>query len=232
MFTCTPTTLSCSLPNPIPLIQSQQSGCLIITFPFFYLSTGPPLTPGSFDLVGHSGSWGRLKMLGEDDVLMCIPTNAHLFDLILGSKKSQCPMLSLDPLFMMIQLLVIRMWLVTWSYCISTFMPIDLDCHSLHLFDSGFIAEPQPSPTCWILNQAIWISGSQIIHHSSDSSVLGEGVSNFALIFAQYSWQWYSLKATLSNFNISPSSGWMLHSFLRYHILSSSLSTLGEDHHF
>ena len=69
----------------------------------------------------------------------------------------------------------------TWPYYISTSLPIDLNCHSLHLFDSGFITELQPSPTCWNLDRAIWISGSWVIHHSSDSSVLG--MSNFASIF-------------------------------------------------
>ena len=123
-----------------------------------------------------------LKMLGEDNVLVCIPTITHPFDLIFGSEESQCSTLLLDSLFMTIQLLVIKVWLITWSYYISTSLPIDLDCHWLHLFDSGFITELQPSPTCWILDWAIWISGSQLIHHSSDSSVLG-GMSNFTLIF-------------------------------------------------
>ena len=86
-------------------------------------------------------------------------------------------MLLLDSLFMMIWLLVIEMWLITWSCYVSTSLPIDLDCHSLHLFDSGSISELQPSPTCWNLDWAIWISGSWVIHHSSDSSVLG--MSNF-----------------------------------------------------
>ena len=36
---------------------------------------------------------------------------------------------------------------------------------------------------CWIVVWAIWISGSQIMHHSSDSSVLGKGMLNFASIF-------------------------------------------------
>ena len=90
-------------------------------------------------------------------------------------------MLLLDSLFMMIQLLVIEMLLITWSYYVSTSLPIDLDCHSLHLFDSGFITKLQPSPTCWNMDQEIWISGSWVIHHSSDSSVLG--MSNFASTF-------------------------------------------------
>ena len=122
-------------------------------------------------------------MFGEDDTLVHIPTTTHPFDSILGSKESQCPALFLDPLFVMIWPLIIEIWLFTWSYCISTFLPIDLDRHSLHLFDYEFITEPWPLPTCWILVQAIWISGSWIIHHSSDSSVLGEGMSNFTLIF-------------------------------------------------
>ena len=47
-------------------------------------------------------------MLGEDDSLVHIPTATNLFDLILGSKGSQCPALSLDPLFVMIYLLIIE----------------------------------------------------------------------------------------------------------------------------
>ena len=173
-------------------------------------------------------------MLGEDNVLVCIPTITHPFDLIFGSEESQCSTLLLDSLLMTIWLLVIKMWLITWSYYVSTSLPIDLNCHSLHLFDSGFITELQPSPTCWILDWTIWISGSWAIHHSSDSSVLGGcqiSLQSF-LLFAQYSWQQYSLKATLSNFNLNPGSGQTLHSFLRNCLLSSSLSNLGEDHHF
>ena len=52
------------------------------------------------------------------------------------------------------------------------------------------------------------------------------------LLFAQYSWWQYSLKATLSNFNLSPGSGQKLHLFLRNCLLSSFPSALEEDHHF
>ena len=158
---------------------------------------------------------------------MCIPTTTHPFDSIPSSKESQCHALSPDLLFVTIQPVIIEIWLFTWSYCISTFLLIDLNRHSLHLFDYGFFTEAKPSPTCWILFQAIWISDSQIIHHSSDSISLW----SFSL-FSQYSWWQYSLKATLSTFNWSLGSGQTLPSFLRNFLLSSSLSTLGEDHHF
>ena len=48
------------------------------------------------------------------------------------------------------------------------------------------------------------------------------GMSNIALIllFAQYSWQQYSLNASLYNFDLSPGSGWTLHSFPRNRLLS------------
>ena len=52
------------------------------------------------------------------------------------------------------------------------------------------------------------------------------------LLFAQHSWWQYFLKATLSNFDLSSGSGLMLHLFPRNHLLFSSLSILGEDHHF
>ena len=79
-------------------------------------------------------------MLGEDNVLVCIPTITLPFDLIFGSVESRCSMLLSDSLFILIQLIAIEMWLITWSYCVSTSLPIDLDCHSLHLFDSRFVA--------------------------------------------------------------------------------------------
>ena len=163
-------------------------------------------------------------MLGEDDILVCIPTITHPFDLILGSEESQCPTLLPDFLFVMIWLLVIKMWLITWSYYVSTFLPIDLDRHSLHLFNSRFITESQPSPTCWILDWAIWIEqfGSVVPKLYTIHQIplfWGRGcqilLQSF-LLFAQYSWWWYSMKATLSNINLSPESGQMLHSFPRY----------------
>ena len=47
-------------------------------------------------------------LLGEDDLLVHIFITTHLFDLILGSEESQCFVLFLDSLFMMIQPLMIE----------------------------------------------------------------------------------------------------------------------------
>ena len=54
-------------------------------------------------------------MLGEDDVLVHIPTTTHPFDSILGSEESQCPKLSLDLLFAMKRPLVIQLPAITFT---------------------------------------------------------------------------------------------------------------------
>ena len=47
-------------------------------------------------------------VLGEDNILVCILITTHPFDLILGSEECPCPTVALDPLFMTMQLLVIK----------------------------------------------------------------------------------------------------------------------------
>ena len=51
-------------------------------------------------------------VLGEDDILVCISITTHLFDLILGSEEHPWPTLSLNPLYVMMQPLVIKISLV------------------------------------------------------------------------------------------------------------------------
>ena len=47
-------------------------------------------------------------VLGGDDILVCIFITTHLFDLIPGSEEGPHPTPALDPLFMTVQLLVIK----------------------------------------------------------------------------------------------------------------------------
>ena len=51
-------------------------------------------------------------MLGEDNILVCILITTYLFGSILSSEEHPHPMLALDPLFMMIGPLVIKILLV------------------------------------------------------------------------------------------------------------------------
>ena len=102
-------------------------------------------------------------MLGEDDILVCIPTTIHLFGLIPGSEESQCPMLSLDLWSVTIWPLVIEMWLGTWSYYVSTFLLFDLSQYSSQLFNhwvlifTYLLNSGSSNSDQWFLNYAPFI---------------------------------------------------------------------------